>query len=59
FISSLKKVFFASITLTGSSLDIVSITYSISAPKIPLIKEAIKIRTGTWAKPPITVLISE
>jgi len=28
-------------------------------PNLPLIKLAIKIRTGTWARPPITILVSE
>ena len=26
---------------------------------LPLMKFAIKIRTGTWARPPITILVSE
>ena len=56
---SLNRVFFTSTILTGSPLTPVSYVSSVLIPNLPFIKLAIKIRTGTWARPPITILVSE
>jgi len=41
------------------SLTTVSFVSSVLIPNLPFIKLAIKIRTGTWDRPPITILVSE
>ena len=56
---SLTTVSFTSIILTSSPLTTVSFVSSVLIPNLPFIKLAIKIRIGTWARPPITILVSE
>jgi len=58
-VESLTTVFFSSIILTGSSLTTVSFVSSVLIPNLSFIKLAINIRIGTWARPPITILVSE
>tara|TARA_B100000524_G_scaffold91654_1_gene43135 strand:- start:76 stop:276 length:201 start_codon:yes stop_codon:yes gene_type:complete len=57
--SCLNTVSFNSITLTASSLITVSIASYFLTPNLPLMKLAIKIRIGTWAKPTIAIFVSE
>tara|TARA_B100001989_G_C24371353_1_gene379527 strand:+ start:325 stop:543 length:219 start_codon:yes stop_codon:yes gene_type:complete len=56
---SSTTVLFNSIILTGFSLTTVSFAPLVLNTNFPLIKLAIKIRTGKWARPLITILVSE
>ena len=56
---SLTTVSFNSIILSGSYLTKLSVASSVLIPNLPLIKLAIKIRIGTWARPPITIIVSK